>query len=92
MLRKCVVFYAAISARDKNSINKNFDTKGIDSITNQKIKRDLLPVIKRKDDFELEPAKKLVKEYISELMVLTNEEKEFSELNRVRGHLSGCKW
>ena len=77
MLRKCVVFYAAISARDKNSINKNFDTKGIDSITNQKIKRDLLPVIKRKDDFELEPAKKLVKEYISELMVLTNEKKEF---------------
>lgn len=77
MLRKCVVFYAAISARDKNSINKNFDTKGVDSITNQKIKRDLLPVIKRKDDFELEPAKKLVKEYISELMVLTKEEKEF---------------
>lgn len=77
MLRKCVVFYAAISARDKNSINKTFDTKGVDSITNQKIKRDLLPVIKRKDDFELEPAKKLVKEYISELMVLTKEEKEF---------------
>ena len=77
MLRKCVVFYAAISARDKNSINKNFDTKGVDSITNQKIKRDLLPAIKRKDDFELEPAKKLVKEYISELMVLTKEEKEF---------------
>lgn len=77
MLRKCVIFYAAISARDKKSINKTFDTKVIDSITNQKIKRDLLPVIKRKDDFELEPAKKLVKEYISELMVLTKEEKEF---------------
>lgn len=76
-LRKCVIFYAAISARDKNSINKNFDTTAIDSITNQKIKRDLFPVIKRKDDFELEAAKKLVKEYISELMVLTMEEKEF---------------
>lgn len=77
MLRKCVVFYAAISARGKNSINKNFDTTAIDLITNQKIKRELLPVIKRKDDFELEAAKKLVKEYISELMVLTMEEKEF---------------
>jgi len=77
ILRKCVVFYAAISARDKNSINKTFDTIGVDSITNQKIKTDLLPVIKRKDDFELEPAKKLIKEYISELMVLTNKEKEF---------------
>ena len=46
-------------------------------ITNQKIKRDLFPVIKRKDDFELEPAKKLVKAYITDLMVLTKEEKEF---------------
>ena len=77
MLRKCVVFYAAISARDKNSINKTFDTTAIDLITNQKIKRDLLPVIKRKDDFELKAAKKLVKEYTSDLMVLTKEEKKF---------------
>ncbi len=77
MLRKCVVLYAAISARDKNSINKDFDTTDIDLITNQKIKRDLFPVIKRKDDFELEPAKKLVKAYITDLMVLTKEEKEF---------------
>ncbi|NDL67834.1 nucleotidyl transferase AbiEii/AbiGii toxin family protein [Anaerotalea alkaliphila] len=74
LLRKCVVFYAAVSAKD---INKTFDTKAIDSITQRKIKTDLLPVIKRKDDFELESAKKLVKEYISDLMVLTKEEKEF---------------
>ncbi|MEA3422792.1 MAG: nucleotidyl transferase AbiEii/AbiGii toxin family protein [Bacillota bacterium] len=77
MLKKCVVFYAAISARDKNSINKTFDTKGIDLITKRKIKTDLNPVIKTKDDFELEPAKKLVKEYISDLMILTKEEKGF---------------
>jgi len=77
MLKKCVVFYAAISARDKNSINKTFDTKAIDSITKRKIKTNLHPVIKTKDDFELEPAKKLVKEYITDLMVLTKFEKEF---------------
>lgn len=74
MLKKSVIFYAAISAKN---INKTFDTKVIDSITKQKIKRDLLPVIKTKDDFELDPAKKLVKEYISDLMVLANGEKEF---------------
>lgn len=67
MLKKCVIFYAAISAKD---INKTFDNRAIDSITNQKIKRELLPVIKRKDDFELKSAKKLVKEYISDLMIL----------------------
>ncbi len=77
LLRKAVVFYAAISSKD---INKTFDTKAIDSITERKIKTDLLPVIKRRDGFELESAKRLVKEYISDLMVLTTEEMEF--LNR----------
>lgn len=74
LLRKAVVFYAAISAKE---INKTFDTKAIDSITKQKIKTDLLPVIKRKDDFELETAKKTVKDYIADLMILTKDEKEF---------------
>lgn len=74
LLRKTVVFYAAISAK---VINKTFDTSAIDAITKQKIKTDLLPVIKRKDDFELETAKKIVKSYIADLMVLTEAEKEF---------------
>ena len=74
LLKKCIIFYAAIST---NKINKNFDTKEIDSITSHIIKRELKPVINVKDNFELEPAKNLVKEYISSLMVLTNEEKEF---------------
>lgn len=74
LLKKCFIFYAAISAKE---INKTFDTRAIDSITQRKIKTDLLPVLRRRDDFDLEPAKKLVKEYIQGLMVLTNEEKEF---------------
>lgn len=74
LLRKTVVFYAAISAK---VINKTFDTSAIDSITKQKIKTDLMPVIKRKDDFDLETAKKMVKAYIADLMVLTEAEKEF---------------
>lgn len=74
MLRKCIVFYAAISAKD---INKFFDIKRIDSITQSKIKTDLLPVIRRRDDFDLESAKKLVKSYVSDLMILTYEENEF---------------
>lgn len=74
LLKKCVIFYAAISAK---AINKTFDTKAIDSITKRKIKTDLLPVIKRKDDFDLESAKEIVKEYISDLMVLTKDEKQF---------------
>lgn len=74
MLKKCVIFYAAISAK---AINKSFNTMAIDSITKTKIKTELQPVIKRTDEFDLETAKKQVKEYISELMVLTVPEKEF---------------
>lgn len=46
-------------------------------ITKRKIKTDLYPLISAKDNFELESAKKLVKEYTLDLMVLTKEEKEF---------------
>lgn len=75
-LRKCIIFYSAISAK---VINKTFDTKAIDSITHRKIKTDLLPVIKRKEEFDLESAKKYVKEYIGELMILSLKEIEFLE-------------
>lgn len=76
LLRKCVVFYAAISAKE---INKSFDTKAIDNITKYKIRTDLFPVLTKHDLFELDSAKKIVKEYISKLMILTPQEKEFLE-------------
>ena len=74
LLRKCVVFYAAISAKE---ITKEFNTAAIDSLTNYKIKTDLLPVLTKRDSFDLETAKKVVKDYLSELLVLTPSEKEF---------------
>ena len=80
ILRKCVVFYAAISAKE---INKTFDTSSIDTISPRKIKTDLYPVIKNKERFDLEATKKMVKEFIEDLMKLTKEEKEF--LNRFEG-------
>ena len=76
LLRKSVVFYAAISAKE---INKSFDTRAIETITKYKIRTDLLPVITKGDSFDLDSAKKAVKEYISELMVLTPKEEEFLE-------------
>lgn len=101
LLRKCIVFYAAISAKD---INKTFDTKAIDNLTKHKIKTDLLPVIRRKEVLDLESTKRTVKSYINDLMTLTPSETEFLErfenkeyvpellfedpniLNRIRNH------
>lgn len=51
-------------------LSVDIDTSAIDSITERKIKTDLLPVIRRRDDFELESVKKLVKKYISDLTVV----------------------
>ncbi|HZK61953.1 MAG TPA: nucleotidyl transferase AbiEii/AbiGii toxin family protein [Anaerovoracaceae bacterium] len=76
LLRKSVVFYAAISSK---VINKNFDMLAIDNITQYKIRRELYPVITKKEVFDLENAKKTVKDYISKLMVLKPQEKEFLE-------------
>jgi predicted nucleotidyltransferase component of viral defense system len=74
LLRKCVVFYAAIST---NNINKTFNTTAIDSLTKHKIKTDLIPVLTRQESFDLGTAKKVVMNYIADLMVLTPSEKEF---------------
>lgn len=76
LLRKIIVFYTAISAK---TFNKEFNMKALDTITEKRIKRELYPVITKRDEFSLEPAKKLVKAYITDLMNLTEDEHEFLE-------------
>lgn len=73
-LRKSIVFYAAISAEQ---INKEFKTEAIDEITINRVKRELFPVIAQKEFFDLEKKKEIAKNYIKELMILTDKEKEF---------------
>ena len=45
LLRKCIIFYASVSAE---VINRNFDTSAIDGLNFTKIRRDLFPVLGRK--------------------------------------------
>ena len=74
LFRKCFVFYMTISA---DTINKSFDTSAIDTLDFNKIRRDLFPVLNKKDNFQLDEKKKLAKDYIAELMVLTSKEQEY---------------
>ncbi len=74
MLRKCVVFYTAIS---KDEIPDEYSFKRFNAITNRKIKTDLLPVIKKGEFFELEKVKTEVEEFLRDLLVLTDNEKRF---------------
>ena len=74
LFRKCFAFYATISAE---TVNRNFDTKAIDSLNFNKIRRDLFPVLSKKDNFMLDERKKQAKDYISNLMQMTEREMEY---------------
>jgi len=76
LFRKCIIFYMTISA---DILNKTFDTSAIDTLSFDKIKRDLFPVLNKKDNFQLDERKKLAKIFMANLMVLTDEEKQYIE-------------
>ncbi len=76
MFRKCFAFYATISAE---TVNRNFDTSAIDSLKFDKIRRDLFPVLSKKDNFKLDERKRQAKDYIAELMQLTEREQEYMD-------------
>ena len=74
MFRKCFVFYATISAE---TVNRCFDTSAIDSLKFDKIRRDLFPVLSKKDNFNLDERKQQAKDYIADLMQLNESEREY---------------
>ncbi len=74
LFRKCFVFYMTISAE---VLNKSFDTVAIDALKFDKIKRDLFPVLRKKDNFNLEEKKQRAKDYIANLMILKQSEIEY---------------
>ena len=61
LFRKCFLFYMTISA---DTLNKSFDTSAIDTLDFNKIRRDLFPVLNKKDNFQLDERKKIAKNYI----------------------------
>ena len=74
MLRKCTVFYTAIS---QDEIPDDYDFNKLNAITLRKIKTDLLPVIQKGEFVELESIKATVADYLNNLLTLTADEKKF---------------
>ncbi len=77
MLRKTVLFYLAVGGNTPPLNAYRFDA--IDNLNFNQIKRKLIPVLKKSDKFDFEAAKSEVKEYLSELMILTDNERLFVE-------------
>ncbi len=74
MLRKCVVFYTAIS---RDEIPNEYNFNRFNAITSRKIKTDLLPVIQKGEFFELEQVKTEVSGFLKSLLVLDENERHF---------------
>lgn len=77
LLRKGVAFYAALSG---DGVPRDFGADVVDRLTQHRIRTDLLPVLRRRDSFDLDSAKAEVKRFIRDLMVLTESEREFLTL------------
>ena len=74
MLRKCTVFYSAIGAAQPPT---KFELDNIGKVSSLQIKRDLDPVLRKGERFNLEFAQREVREYLASILVQTKEEELF---------------
>ena len=74
MLRKCAVFYSAIGTEQPPA---KFELGKIGTISSQKIKRDLNPVLRQDEKFDLEVVQKEIGEYLASTIIPTKDEEKF---------------
>lgn len=77
LLRKIVVFYLAVGGSNSPSASYNFSK--IDDIEFKQIRANLLPMLHKSTFFELDKTKDDVKDYLTTLIVLSDDEKQFVE-------------
>ncbi|MBQ8935909.1 MAG: nucleotidyl transferase AbiEii/AbiGii toxin family protein [Oscillospiraceae bacterium] len=74
MLRRCIIFYSAIGS---DQIPTDFQFSQIENVPQYRIKTDLLPVLRRSEVFDLKLAQAEITEYLSGLLVPTENELAF---------------
>jgi predicted nucleotidyltransferase component of viral defense system len=77
LLRKIIIFYLVIGAKKK--VELPFDFESINSLKYSQIRANLIPVLRKSEHFDFESAKTIVKDYLTKLMTLTDNEKLFIE-------------
>lgn len=75
LLRKCVVFYAVVGGNSTPS--DEFSMKAIECLQFKQIRATLFPVLKKGTFYDLEAIKKNVCDYLKDLMVLSDTERQF---------------
>ena len=79
MLRKCAVFYFAVSSE---SATAKMDFRKMDALTEREIRTRLVPMLSRKEAFNLSTARHAVRNYLAELLALPDNEKQFLDAFR----------
>lgn len=74
ILRKCAIFYSAIGAEKPP---KKFEIDNIGKVSFRQIKRDLDPVLRKGERFDLQLVQKEVQEYLAAILMPTEEEELF---------------
>ena len=77
LLRKTIIFYKTITSE---TVNREFNTTEIDNLSFSKIRRDLFPVLRANEfdvNFDIDAYTTAVKDYLSQLMILTPCEEEY---------------
>lgn len=74
MLRRCAVFYSAIGAEQPPA---KFELDNIGRVSSQQIKRDLDPVLRKGEKFDLAAVQKEVRDYLESILIPTKEEEMF---------------
>lgn len=81
LLRKATVFYLTVGSSRKSSETPTDYTEfpQLDKMRFPQIRSQLLPVLRRTERFDFEQVKTGVKSFLSNLLVLTDDEKEYVE-------------
>ena len=74
LLRRCIVFYAAISGEQTPL---GFVYSKMDELTIHDIRRSLMPMLRKKERFDLASAREQVAEYLNDVLTLTDNDKQF---------------
>ena len=74
MLRKCTVFYSAVGGDDMPG---ELTPDKMKDITYHNIRTGLIPVIRKQERFDFMTTKDRVKQYLSNLLILTDNERDF---------------
>lgn len=85
MLKKCVLFYFAVGSSKK--FNNTIDLNGIYSLNSAKIRRTLIPMLRRSEHFNLDVSKKRVNGFLGELLMLDLNDREFLQRFKEKNYL-----